>query len=238
LWPPIVVPDAPALAGPAPPDDPAPSPDPEAPFRSLDPLDVPLPLNPGPRGTSCLSSCSGSWWVTFPSSTWRLRPFLGALRSPRVRGRCPGHLQVARVLADVLCPAFRADVDRVIRRLGAPALTLLGDMADQAVQAGGLASFGLPSFGGAPGAQCCPLPSQRVPVWVGRVRRNAGLWPDPNARSCPALGRGGSGPFTAPSGGFGCSVRLALCRVCEVAPSFVSSWRAFSSISLCKNMNE
>jgi hypothetical protein len=44
-------------------------------------------------------------------------------------------------------------------------------------------------LGGAPGAQPCPLPGQRVPVSV--VRHDACLWLDPDARSCLALGRDG-----------------------------------------------
>jgi hypothetical protein len=70
-------------------------------------------------------------------------------------------------------------------RLGAPALMLLGDLADQLVQAGG------PGITWAALISALPFPGQRVPVSAGRVRHDAGLRPDPDARSCLALGRGG-----------------------------------------------
>jgi hypothetical protein len=94
--------------------------------------------------------------------------------------------------------------------------------------------------GGAQGAKRCPLTGQRVPVSVGRVRRDPRRWLDPDAKSCLPLGRGGLGLFCAPCVGRGFWVwlcfalrSLALCRVCVIAPSFVSVWRAFSSVSLC-----
>jgi hypothetical protein len=43
-------------------------------------------------------------------------------------------------------------------------------------------------LGGVPGAERCLLPGQRVPVSVGRVRRDACRWPDSDARSRPVLG--------------------------------------------------
>jgi hypothetical protein len=68
-------------------------------------------------------------------------------------------------------------------RLGAPALTLLGNLADQAVQAGGpglsraaFISKALREL------SVNPLPGQRVPA-SGACR-----WPDLDARSRPALG--------------------------------------------------
>jgi hypothetical protein len=73
-------------------------------------------------------------------------------------------------------------------------------------------------------------------VSVGRVRRDACRWPDPDARSHPTLSLS-----HAPCVGLGCLVRLrfalhslAVWPVCAIAPSFVSGWRAFSSVSLCK----
>jgi hypothetical protein len=53
-----------------------------------------------------------------------------------------------------------------------------------------------------------------------------------------------SGQSRAPCVGLGCLVRLrfalhslAMWRVCAIAPSFVSGWRAFSSVSLCKSVS-
>jgi hypothetical protein len=73
-------------------------------------------------------------------------------------------------------------------RLGAPALSLLGDLANQAVQAGrpGLsrAAFvwgALQEFGVA-------LYRGNAPLSFGRVRRDVCRWPDPDAHSRPALG--------------------------------------------------
>jgi hypothetical protein len=71
------------------------------------------------------------------------------------------------------------------RRLGAPALTLLGDLVDQAVQAGGPGLSWAALISGALRELSVALCRQRVPVSVGR---DAFRWPDPDARSDPALG--------------------------------------------------
>jgi hypothetical protein len=96
-------------------------------------------------------------------------------------------------------------------------------------------------LGGAPGAQRCPPPGQRVPVSVGCERRDAGLWLDPDAQPCPALACNDVDLSCAPCVGFEFLVRfrfalrsLALCSVCASAPSFVSGWRAFSSVTIRK----
>jgi hypothetical protein len=74
---------------------------------------------------------------------------------------------------------------------------------------------------------------------VGRARRDACRWPDPDARSRPALGFSCLRLFRAPSAGLLCLVRLrfawrslAMRRVYAIAPGFVSGCRAFSSVSL------
>jgi hypothetical protein len=76
----------------------------------------------------------------------------------------------------------------------------------------------------------CPLPGQRVPVLVGRVRRDA----RPSAevvQACLAPRVWVWGVW------FGFELRgLAMWRVCAIAPSFISGWRAFSSVSLCKSI--
>jgi hypothetical protein len=75
--------------------------------------------------------------VTFPSSTRRLSPLLWALRvTPGLRplpGTPPSraYRQVSSTLPFVLMSV------ESFGHLGVPALTLLGDLADQAVQAGG-----------------------------------------------------------------------------------------------------
>jgi hypothetical protein len=84
---------------------------------------------------------------------------------------------------------------------------------------------------------------ERVPVSVGRVRRDECRQPGSDARSRPALGCGCLGLSLAPCVGLGFLVRLrfasrspAMWRVCAIALSFVSGWRAFSSVSLCKSI--
>jgi hypothetical protein len=83
----------------------------------------------------------------------------------------------------------------------------------------------------------------RVPVSVGRVRRDTCRRPGSDARSRPALGCGCLGLSLAPCVGLGFLVRLrfasrspAMWRVCAIALSFVSGWRAFPSVSLCKHI--
>jgi hypothetical protein len=93
------------------------------------------------------------------------------------------------------------------------------------------------NLGGAPGAHRCPLLGSRVPVSVGRVRRDASLWPDPDDASRlrwlrPVL-RLVCGFWVFGSASLALH-SLALCCVCANAPSFVSGWWAFSSVSLCK----
>jgi hypothetical protein len=95
-------------------------------------------------------------------------------------------------------------------RLGAPALTLLGDLADQAVQAG--------------------WPGLSQAAFISGALRELSI----------ALSLGLS---HAPCVGLGCLVRLrcalhsfAVWRVCAIAPSYVSGWRAFSSVSLCQSV--
>jgi hypothetical protein len=66
-------------------------------------------------------------------------------------------------------------------RLGAPALTLLGDLADQAVQAG------RPSLSPAAFISGGLWELLVIPVSVERVHRDTSLCADPDARSYPAL---------------------------------------------------
>jgi hypothetical protein len=72
----------------------------------------------------------------FPSSTPKLRPLLGALRTPPnlwpLPGTPPSGACIGRCPPP--CPSCRRES---FGRLGAPALTLLGDLADQAAQADG-----------------------------------------------------------------------------------------------------
>jgi hypothetical protein len=113
-----LLPDAPALAqvaAPGMPDNPAPSPGPGAPFRSLHPPGVPSPLGPGAEGDIIVSFRAGLWWMRFLSSTWRPRPLLGELRAARVCGWCPGRVQAVLVSAGVFHPALCAHVGRVLR---------------------------------------------------------------------------------------------------------------------------
>jgi hypothetical protein len=93
------------------PDDPAPSPGPRPPFRFLELLVPPLSSDPGPGGMSCSCFRAGLWWV-------------GASKSLACQ-------QVSCAL-----PLVPMSVE-TFWRLGALTLTLLGDLADQAVHAGG-----------------------------------------------------------------------------------------------------
>jgi hypothetical protein len=110
-----------------------------APSRSPDPLGVPLPLGPGARGDVMF---------VFPR-----RPVVGDVSVVRpaaasfavCAARAPGFAAAARDASKRLAyrqvssalPFVPMSVES-LGRLGAPALTLLGDLADQAVQAGGL----------------------------------------------------------------------------------------------------
>jgi hypothetical protein len=136
----VLVPDAPALApaaAPALPDDPAPSPGSDAPFRSLDPLGVPPLLGPGARGI-----------VMFV--------FLRRLVVVDVSVIHPAATSFARGTArNARFAAAAQDTSNAVR------------------------------IGRCPPP--CPLPGQRIPVSVGRVRRDASRWPDPDAWPCPAL---------------------------------------------------
>jgi hypothetical protein len=80
-------------------------------------------------------------------------------------------------------------------------------------------------------------------VSVGRVHRDACRRPGSDARSRAALGCGCVGLSLAPCVGLGFLIRLrfasrglAMWRVCAIALSFVSGWRAFSSVSLCNSI--
>jgi hypothetical protein len=127
-------------------------------------------------------------------------------------------------------------------RLGAPALMLLGDLADQAVQAGG------------------PGLSRAAFIWsvlrelsVVLCQGNASLCRSGAYLATRAAGRtlmsGLARPstevvkafFCAPCVGLGFLVRLCfalrcVALLCAMAPSFVSGWRAFASVCLCKNV--
>jgi hypothetical protein len=135
--PPVLIPDAPVAAS-APPDNPAPSLGPVARVRSPDPLDVPPLVGPRARGDVLLIFPRWLMVGDVPSSTRRLHPTLGALRE-KIRGHCPGRLQWSRWCAcrqvSSALPFMPVSVES-FGRLRAPALTLPGDLADQAVQAG------------------------------------------------------------------------------------------------------
>jgi hypothetical protein len=83
----------------------------------------------------------------------------------------------------------------------APAWTLLVDLGDQAVRAGGRGLWAAFVSGAL---------RERCPVSVGRVRRDASLWPGLDVRSYPALGGGGSGLICAPCVIFGFWVQLRI----------------------------
>jgi hypothetical protein len=84
-------------------------------------------------------------------------------------------------------------------RLGAQALTLLGDLADQEMHVGGpylsrdalfrglSGSLALPCARATSPGTRCRLGPTKGPLSVGRVLRDASRWPDPDARSCLAL---------------------------------------------------
>jgi hypothetical protein len=99
----------------------------------------PLPSDPGSGGMSCSCSRASFWWVSFPSSTWRLPPLLWALHAPPglrpLPGTPPSSVRIGRCPPP--CPLCRSRSSPSVLHLGAPALTLFGDLAEQAVQAGG-----------------------------------------------------------------------------------------------------
>jgi hypothetical protein len=121
---------------------------PRAPFCSPDPLGVPPPFGPRAQATSCLSSRAGLWWVTFP------HPPGGCVLCWGRAARTPGFAAAARDASKRReyrqVPSALLFVPMSVEsfgRLGAQALTLLGDLADQAVQAGGPGlCLGPPSF--------------------------------------------------------------------------------------------
>jgi hypothetical protein len=114
-------------------------------------------------------------------------------------------------------------------RLGAPALTLLGGLADQAVKAGGpglsRAAFISGALGELSVAFC------RVPLAGPRCA----VSPSPRLRFFRLVSRPVCGFGVFGSASLCVALRsLAMWRVCAIAPSFVSGWRASSSVSLCK----
>jgi hypothetical protein len=72
-------------------------------------------------------------------------------------------------------------------RLGEPDVSLLGSLADAAVQAGGPGLSHLVSSWGLFGSSACPLPWQRIAVLFGLVRFLGSLWSGWVARVVPAL---------------------------------------------------
>jgi hypothetical protein len=116
--------------------------------------------------------------VTFPSSTRRLRPTLGALCTPPHSWPLPG----------------TPPSGTRIGRCRSPCPSCCGPLA---------------------GPRCVVMPGP-WPRWLGPVLR-------PVCVGCGSLVRL---RFALRS--------LALCRVCEVAPSFVSGWQTFSSVSRLK----
>jgi hypothetical protein len=105
----------------------------------------------------------------------------------------------------------------------------------------GLASLGLPSSPGRYGSSVLPFAGATRPC-VGRARTSrCGPQAGPQCAGLPGPRPRWFRPVMSPVYGFWVLLRLrfalrdlALCRVCEVAPSFASSWRASSSASLCK----
>jgi hypothetical protein len=73
-------------------------------------------------------------------------------------------------------------------RLGAPALTLLGDLADQAVQAGGPGLSRAAFISVATEARRRPVPRQRVFGLVRLLCPHSGVRPGPVARPLLSLG--------------------------------------------------
>jgi hypothetical protein len=139
---PVLVPDAPALAPAAAsalPADPAPSPGPGDPSHSSDPLGVPPPLGPGALGDVMFvfprRLVVGDVPVIHPAAASFA---VGAAHTPGFAAAAQdaskrrAYQQVSSALP------FVPMSGESFGRLGAPALTLLGDLADQAVQAGGL----------------------------------------------------------------------------------------------------
>jgi hypothetical protein len=145
------------------------------------------------------------------SSTRRLRPFLGALRAPpgfaaaaQDASKQRAYWQVSSAL-----PFVPISLES-FRRLGAPALTLLGDVADQAVQAGGPGLSRAAFISGAlrklsvalcrGNASLCWSGAHVATRAAGRPR--CAVSPSPRLR----LFR----PVTRPVCGLGCLVRLSL----------------------------
>jgi hypothetical protein len=137
----VLVPNAPALApaaGSALPDGLAPSPGPGTPVRSPDPLGVHPPLGPGAWGNVMFvfprRLVVGDVFIILPAAASFA---VGAARTPgfvaaaRDASKRRAYWQVSSAL-----PFVPISVES-FGRLGAPALTLLGDLAAQAVQAGG-----------------------------------------------------------------------------------------------------
>jgi hypothetical protein len=126
-------------------------------------------------------------------------------------------------------------------RLGAPALTLLGDLADQAVPAGrpglswavfilgalwevSVALFLVFASLCRSGAYVAPRASGRTPM-RGLARPST---EEVEACFAPRVCVLGSWLYSALRG-----LTCCTCRVCAFAPNFVSGWQAFSSVSLC-----
>jgi hypothetical protein len=136
--------------------------------RAPDPLGVPPPFGPGARGEVMFvfprRLVVGDVSVIHPA----VASFaVGAARTPgfAAAARDASKRRAYRQVSSVL-PFVPMSVES-FGRLGAPALTLLGDLADQAVQAGGPGLS--PAAWGASGASRCPLHGQRVPVSVRHV---------------------------------------------------------------------
>jgi hypothetical protein len=138
---PVLVPDAPALALAAAlalPDGLAPSPDPKTPVRSPDRLGVHPPLGPGAWGNVmfmfprrlvvCDVSDIHPAAASFAVGAARTPGFAAAARDAS-KWRAYRHVSSALPFVPISVESFG--------RLGAPALTLLGGLAGQAVLAGG-----------------------------------------------------------------------------------------------------
>jgi hypothetical protein len=121
-----------------------------------------------------------------------------------------------------------------------PALTLLRDLADQTVQAGkpGLSQATFTSRRS--GSSALPFTEATRPC-VGRAHTLRRGLAGPQSAVLPGPRRRCLRPFLRPKCGFLVQLclalrSLALWRVCAIAPSFVSGWRAFSSASLCTSL--
>jgi hypothetical protein len=108
---------------------------------------------------------------------------VGAVRTPGLRplpGTPPSGVRIGRSSA---LPFVPMSVDS-FGRLGAPALTLLGDLADQAVQVGGPGLSRAASVLGALRELSVALCRDNASL----CRSGAYRWPDPDAWSRSALG--------------------------------------------------